>query len=57
MGAGMFGPEAMAKLMTNPKTAGYLKDPGFRSMFEMCKKNPQMLFEMMKFDNRFQDVL
>lgn len=53
----MFGQDAMMKLMSNPKTAAYLMDPGFRQMFEMCKKNPQMLFEMMKFDPRFSEVL
>jgi hypothetical protein len=39
----MFGPEAMMKLMANPRIAGYFQDPKFRNSFEMCKKDPQML--------------
>lgn len=54
---GMFGPEQMAKLMTNPKTAAYFSDPQFRSLFEMCKQNPQMLTQVMQMDPRFQDIL
>jgi hypothetical protein len=42
--SGMFGPQAIQKLMSNPKTAAYMMDPGFKSMFEMCKKNPNMMF-------------
>jgi len=42
MGA-MFGPQAMMKLMMNPRIAGYFQDPQFRMKFEMCKQNPQML--------------
>lgn len=38
--SGMFGPQAMAKLMSNPRIAAYFQDPKFKSMFEMCKQNP-----------------
>lgn len=37
---GMFGPQAMAKLMANPRIAGYFQDPKFRNTFELCKQNP-----------------
>jgi stress-induced-phosphoprotein 1 len=37
---GMFGPQAMVKLMANPRIAGYFQDPKFRQTFEMCKQNP-----------------
>ena len=43
---GMFGPEAMVKLMSNPRIAGYFQDPKFRNSFEMCKKDPQMLMQI-----------
>jgi STI1 domain len=56
MGA-MFGPQAMMKLMMNPRIAGYFQDPQFRMKFEMCKKNPQMLMQLMQGDPRFMDVL
>lgn len=52
----MFGKEAMAKLMSNPRVMGYFQDPKFRNLFEMCKQNPQMLMQMMQVDPRFQDV-
>ena len=37
---GMFGPQAMVKLMSNPRIAAYFQDPKFRNTFEMCKQNP-----------------
>ncbi len=43
----MFGPQGMAKLMANPKTAAFFKDPQFCNMFEMCKNQPQMLMQLM----------
>ena len=45
-GDGMFGAQAMAKLMTNPRIAGYFQDPKFRNSFELCKKDPQMLMQL-----------
>ena len=53
---GMFGPQAMMKLMSNPRTAAYFQDHKFRNMFEMCKQNPQMLMQLMQTDPRFMDV-
>jgi stress-induced-phosphoprotein 1 len=53
---GMFGPEAMVKLMSNPRIAGYFQDPKFRNSFEMCKKDPQMLMQIIQIDPRFMDV-
>ena len=37
---GMFGPQAMMKLMANPRTAMYFQDPMFRNKFEIMKQNP-----------------
>lgn len=53
---GMFGPQAMAKLMQNPRIAGYFADVKFRNMFELVKQNPQMLMQVMQTDPRFMDV-
>ena len=53
---GMFGPEAMVKLMSNPRIAGYFQDPKFRNSFELCKKDPQMLMQIIQIDPRFMDV-
>ena len=53
---GMFGKQAMEKLMKNPRIAGYFADPQFRNMFEMCKQNPQMLMQVMQMDPRFMDI-
>ena len=39
-GGGMFGPEGLAKLMTNPKTAAHMQDPQFKMMLQMCGQNP-----------------
>jgi len=39
----MLGPEAMAKIMANPKTAAYFQDPQFVQLFNFCKQQPQML--------------
>ena len=36
----MFGPAAMAKLMSNPRTAAFFQDPQFRNLFELAKQNP-----------------
>lgn len=55
-GDGMFGPQAMAKLMMNPRIAKYFEDVKFRNMFEMVKQNPQMLMQVMQTDPRFMDV-
>ena len=35
-GGGMFGPDSQLKLMSNPKTAAYFKDPQFAMKWEMC---------------------
>lgn len=53
---GMFGPSAMAKLMQNPRIAGYFKDPMFSNTFELVKRDPQMLMQVMQKDPRFMDV-
>ena len=55
-GGGMFGPEAMMKLMANPRIAGYFQDPKFRNSFEMCKKDPQIMMQLVQMDPRFMDV-
>lgn len=52
----MFGPQAMAKLMQNPRVANYFKDPMFRNKFELVKQDPQMLMQVMQTDPRFMDI-
>jgi hypothetical protein len=39
----MFGTQAMAKLMQNPRIAAYFQDPKFRNMFELIKRSPEMM--------------
>ena len=41
------GPEAEAKLMSNPKTAKHFADPQFKAMWAMIKQNPQLMMQMM----------
>jgi hypothetical protein len=36
-GGNPFSPEALEGLKTNPRTAGFFKDPQFANSFEMCK--------------------
>jgi stress-induced-phosphoprotein 1 len=50
-------PQNIQKLMNNPKTAAYMKDPQFMQMFQMCVQNPQMMSSMMQSDPRFMEVL
>lgn len=52
----MFGAQAMAKLMRNPRIAQYFQDPKFRTMFEMAKQNPQMMMQFVQADPRFMDI-
>jgi stress-induced-phosphoprotein 1 len=53
---GMFGPQAEAKLKQNPRIAKYFEDPLFRTKFEMCGKDPQMMMQLIQSDPRFMDV-
>jgi stress-induced-phosphoprotein 1 len=55
-GGGMFGPAAQAKLMANPQIAQYFKDPLFKSKFEMCEKDPQMMMQFVQTDPRMMHV-
>jgi len=50
-------PANIQKLMNNPKTAAYMKDPQFMQMFQMCVQNPNMMSGMMQSDPRFMEVL
>lgn len=52
----MFGPQAMMKLMANPRIAKYFEDIKFRNTFEMVKRDPQMLMKIMQTDPRFMDI-
>lgn len=52
----MFGPSSMAKLMSNPRIAKYFEDPKFRNTFELVKRDPQMMMQIMQTDPRFMDV-
>ena len=53
---GMFGAQAMVKLMSNPRIANYFKDPVFRTKFEFLKKDPNMMMQVIQTDPRFMDV-
>lgn len=53
---GMFGPQAMTKLMSNPRIAAYFQDPVFKNTFELVKRDPQTLMQVMQRDPRFMDV-
>jgi len=35
-----FGPQALARLKTNPKFAAYFQDIQFKNMFDLCMVNP-----------------
>jgi stress-induced-phosphoprotein 1 len=50
-------PQVMAKLHTDPKTAGYMKDPQFMQTFQMALQNPQIFTMMMQQDQRFMACL
>ena len=54
--SGMFGPQAMVKLMSNPRIATYFQDPMFRNKFELMKKSPEMMMQFIQSDPRFMDV-
>ena len=49
---GMFGPDAQLKLMSNPETAAFFKDPQFAMKWEMCQQNPQQMMQLMQMDGR-----
>ncbi|KAK9838651.1 hypothetical protein WJX74_000655 [Apatococcus lobatus] len=53
--SGLFGPQFMAKLATNPKTRAYLSQPDFMQMLQMCQTNPQMMTNFLG-DPRFQEA-
>merc|ERR1712070_253539 len=50
-------PQVLAKLHTDPQTAGFMKDPEFMKMFTMAQQNPQMFTQMMQMDQRFMTCL
>lgn len=55
-GGGLFGgPDADAKLKSNPRIAKYFEDPKFKTMWEMGQQNPQMLMQLMQTDPRMMD--
>jgi stress-induced-phosphoprotein 1 len=53
---GMFGGDAMQKLMGNERIAKYFESSEFKAKFEMCQSNPQFLAQLMQTDPRFMDV-
>lgn len=54
---GMFGPDSQIKLMANPKTAAYFKDPQFAMKWEMCQQNPQQMMQLMQMDGRIMECI
>lgn len=49
--------EAKAKLLTDPRTREFMKDPNFVSMLDMAQGNPQMMSALMQADPRFMTAL
>lgn len=54
----MFGSqqEILQKLLNDPETKEYFKDPSFISKLQMCQTNPQFLMSLMNTDPRFMKV-
>jgi stress-induced-phosphoprotein 1 len=50
-------PEGQAKLMSDPETAAYMRDPQFMQMLQMCQQNPQMINMLMQSDPRIMKCL
>lgn len=42
--------------MANPRIAKYFEDPMFRNTFELVKRDPQMMMQIMQKDPRFMDI-
>lgn len=42
-GGGLFGPDLMAKLATNPQTSRLLAQPDFMRMIQDCNSNPSSM--------------
>jgi len=52
----MFGAQAMEKLRQHPRISAYMKDPMFMNTFELVKRDPQALMQVMQRDPRFMEV-
>merc|ERR1711959_98535 len=50
-------PEVMARLHSDPQTAGFMKDPQFMASFNMALANPSMFTQLMQADQRFMACL
>ena len=51
------GPGGLAKAENDPKVAKWLKDDiMFRNQFDMCKRDPNMLMQLMGQDPRWMEV-
>lgn len=50
-------PEVLAKLATDPSTAGFMKDPQFMQTFQMAQQNPQMFQMLLQSDQRLMACL
>ena len=50
-----FQSQMFMKLLQNPKTAGYLKDPAFVQKLQMMQTNPQMMTSFLQ-DPHMQDA-
>ena len=47
-GGGDFQQQMFMKLLSNPKTAGYMKDPAFVQKLQLIQTNPQMMAQHMQ---------
>ena len=49
------GPEAEAKLKSDPKTAKYFGDPQFNQMWTNIKQQPSLMMKLIQQDQRLMD--
>ena len=53
---GMFGADAMSKLMNNERTRKYFENQDFINKFEAVQQNPDLMQQLIQTDPRFMDV-
>lgn len=53
--AGLFGPDAFARLALDPRTRAFMDQPDFRAMMASMQSNPQLINMYLK-DPRMQLV-
>lgn len=56
-GAGLFGPEVMSRLATDPRTRSYLTDPEFLNMLQEVQQNPMASMTKFLGNEKFQQAI